>query len=257
MKRIYILSVITIITIFLIGCQADKGEIITKEDFYKSGINDSDYVELTKINNNVWVHTTYINIEGNRIPANGLVIVTTDGLVLIDTPWTNEQTEELINLSNDIFGLDINIAIVTHAHQDNIGGIDKLLEKDIEVISTYQTMNETMKNGFGQPVPKLNENSVMKVGDTKIETYYPGEGHTSDNIVIWLPEYKLLFGGCLIKSLDTGDLGNIKEANLKEWPLSLERVKEQYPDIKIIVPGHGDFGDLELLEHTLNLLKQS
>lgn len=53
-----------------------------------------------------------------------------------------------------------------------------------------------------------------------------------------------MFGGYLIKSLDTGDLGNIKEAYLKECPLSLEKVKERYTDIKIIVPGHGDFGRL-------------
>lgn len=254
MKKTCIL--LAIIMIILTGCQGEKTEIVYKEDFYKSGTNDSNYVELIKVNNNVWVHTTYTDYNGYRAPANGLVVITSDGLVLIDTPWTNEQTEELINLSKEIFKMDFNIAIVTHAHDDNIGGIDKLLEKDIKVISTKQTMEEALKHGFSEPLPELKENSIIKVGNIEIETYYPGEGHAPDNIVVWLSEYNLLFGGCLIKSLESKNLGNTEEANLEEWPISIKKVKDKYTDIKTVIPGHGDFGDTKLLEHTMNLLRK-
>lgn len=67
--------------------------------------------------------------------------------------------------------------------------------------------------------------------------YYPGKGHSADNIVVWLPQYKVLFGGCLVKSLDYGGLGSTTDA-------------------EVIVPGHGGWGSIELTEHTLELLKQ-
>lgn len=253
MNRLYI--VVIIIITLLIGCQGNNTELVLTEEFYKSGTNDSNYIELVKVNDNVWIHTTYINYDGNRTPANGLVVKTSDGLVLIDTPWTNEQTEELINTLKELFRADFSFAIVTHAHDDNIGGIDKLLEKNIEVISTKQTVEEALNNGFTQPLPKLKEHSIIEIGETKIETYYPGEGHSSDNIVVWIPKYRLLFGGCLIKSIDTKNLGNIKEANLEEWSISIDKVKERYRNIEIVVPGHGYHGDIRLLEHTINLLK--
>lgn len=89
-----------------------------------------------------------------------------------------------------------------------------------------------------------------------IEVFYPGEGHSPDNIVVWLPEYKVLFGGCLVKELDSKGLGNTTDANLEQWPISINKVLEKYPDAEVVIPGHGNWGGIELIEHTLELLKQ-
>ncbi len=115
-----------------------------------------------------------------------MLVVTKEGLVLIDTPWKNEQTDELIKLSKDVFGKDFKLAIVTHAHHDTIGGIDSLLKNNIKVISTQQTLEEAKRNGFSQPQAKLKTSSKFKIGDINLETFYPGEGHSPDNIVVWI-----------------------------------------------------------------------
>jgi hypothetical protein len=38
--------------------------------------------------------------------------------------------------------------------------------------------------------------------------------------------------------------------------LPMANLKSKYPDARIIVPGHGDPGGPELIEHTLKLLKE-
>ena len=95
----------------------------------------------------------------------------------------------------------------------------------------------------------------MKFGNTKVETFYPGKGHTEDNIVVWLPQYQILAGGCLVKSAEAKDLGNVADAYVNEWSTSIENVLKRYGNINAVVPGHGEVGDKGLLLHTLDLLK--
>lgn len=229
-------------------------EYDVKEIFYQSGSNDKNYVELYKVNNNIWVHTTYSNYEGNRTPSNGIIAITSDGLILVDTPWNNEQTEELIKLTKSVFKKDIIIAIITHAHADRIGGIDTLLANKVDVRSTGLTAKESEKNGFKQPQPSLDEEPAFSVGDLDIEVFYPGEGHSVDNITVWFPQNKALFGGCLIKSADSTNIGSVTDANAQQWPDSVNKVIEKYPDAETVIPGHGNWGSLDIINHTLDLL---
>jgi metallo-beta-lactamase class B len=41
---------------------------------------------------------------------------------------------------------------------------------------------------------------------------------------------------------------------MQKWPRSVEKVLDKYKDAKIVVPGHGDYGDTGLIKHTIELL---
>ena len=59
----------------------------------------------------------------------------------------------------------------------------------------------------------------------------------------------------MVKSLYSKTLGYTKEADLKNWPRTLRKIKTKYAQACLVIPGHGDPGGLELLDHTLELLK--
>ncbi|MCG8482478.1 MAG: hypothetical protein MJA31_04145, partial [Clostridia bacterium] len=78
--------------------------------------------------------------------------------------------------------------------------------------------------------------------------------HSPDNLVIYFPQKRILFGGCMVKSLQSKNLGNTADADLDEWPKSIKRVLERYQeDADIVVPGHGKCGSIDLLSHTIEL----
>ncbi len=223
-------------------------------DYYESVPTDKDRVELYKVNERIWVHKTYMKINGADTPSNGLIAITSDGLFLVDTPWTNGQTNVLLKLAKDVFKQDITTAVITHAHADRIGGIDTLIKNDIEVRCTDLTAKEAEKNGFTKPDTIIGTETDFSVGDVDIETYYPGKGHSPDNITVWFPQYKVLFGGCLLKSLDAKDRGSVTDADIGQWSISIARLKDKYPKAEVVIPGHGQWDGPDIFKHTLELV---
>ena len=73
-------------------------------------------------------------------------------------------------------------------------------------------------------------------------------------MVGYFPSENILFGGCLIKELDA-DKGYLGDANVADWSATVEKVKKQYPQVKIIVPGHGEYGNTKLLDYTIRLFE--
>ena len=95
---------------------------------------------------------------------------------------------------------------------------------------------------------------ILNVGNQKVYLKFFGEGHTKDNVVAYYPAEKAMFGGCLIKELNATK-GYLGDANVQAWSATVEKVKNTYPDVKIIIPGHGRVGGVELLDYTIKLFK--
>lgn len=87
-------------------------------------------------------------------------------------------------------------------------------------------------------------------GNETVQVHYPGPSRSPDNVVVYFPGQKLLFGGCMI--IGMGQVGNTSDADLAEWPESVRDLARF--DSAMLVPGHGDRLDPGLVEHTLDLL---
>jgi metallo-beta-lactamase class B len=60
----------------------------------------------------------------------------------------------------------------------------------------------------------------------------------------------------MVKSAKARNPGFIADADMAVWPLSVKKVQQRYPQARIVVPGHGRWGGLELLSHTVKLCHQ-
>jgi metallo-beta-lactamase class B len=73
--------------------------------------------------------------------------------------------------------------------------------------------------------------------------------------VAYFPEERVLFGGCLLKALNAGK-GNLEDANVDKWSNSVEFLKQRFPHLKWVIPGHGDSGDHGLFDYTIQLFRK-
>jgi metallo-beta-lactamase class B len=220
-----------------------------------TGTNGANRVELQTVASRMVVHRS---TDARGVPSNGLVAITDQGLLLIDTAWTPAQTEAILRWGDEQLKRRWIGAVVTHEHADRDGGLDALFRRRIPVSALDLTIEKLQKRNIRgvKPLFSARAGEVQVKDDRGFEAFYPGPGHATDNIVIKFEP--LLFGGCLIKSAEAGDLGFTGDADLEAWPAAVRRVQERYGNT-IVVPGHGPVDQSETgaaYENTLRLLEK-
>ncbi|MFH1965643.1 MAG: subclass B1 metallo-beta-lactamase [Acidobacteriota bacterium] len=225
---------------------------------------DSEVIELSpdikavQLTRSVWLYTAYTELPGyeSSVPGNGLVVVSGSSAMLIDMPWSDEHTRIVAAWVKGKFGAEIEYAVPTHAHADCAGGLREANALGSESWALHKTTVKLYDLGSAIPKKSFTEKKTLYCGYLEVELMFPGAGHTDDNIVAWIPEEKVLFAGCLVKSLDAQDLGDTSEADLKAYPDTLEKLLDAYKNAEIVVPGHGSPGGVDLIKHTIELSKK-
>jgi glyoxylase-like metal-dependent hydrolase (beta-lactamase superfamily II) len=209
-------------------------------------------LEVTKLADDVYQHTSYKEVGSyGMVGASGLIVIDGVNAHIIDTPWTIEDTKKLVAWieSKD---LTLKSAVVTHFHKDASGGLSYLNSLKIKTYATSLTNNLLSRDLREKSNNEISDNTFELVKNN-LEVFYPGAGHSKDNIVVWLPKANILFGGCFVKNMNSNGLGYTGDASIKDWPKSIERVINKYPNINVVVPGHGKVGGINLLNHTKQL----
>lgn len=218
-------------------------------------VYDSEDLVITQISENTFVHTSFLQTEDfGNVPCNGLIVRNNKEVVVFDTPSTDEDSEELIQWIKDTLHSKINAVVPTHFHADCLGGLRAFDEKDIPSYAYFKTVELAKEKMFFVPQNSFRDSLILKAGKEEVVLHFFGEGHTKDNIVGYFPSENILFGGCLIKELNA-EKGNLEDANVLAWSNTVEKVKKKYPDVNIVVPGHGNYGGKELLDYTIRLFE--
>ncbi len=211
-------------------------------------------MEIEKLSDKVYLHVSYNLWKGQYTPSNGLVVVFNQDAYIIDTPWLEADTVTLVNWIQQK-GFQLKASIATHFHDDRASGIQYLNSLGVKTVAselTNQLLNKnqkaTAKLGF--------KGKHFELADGKIQAFFPGPGHTMDNIVVFIKPEKLLVGGCLIRSAAARGMGYSADGSVKDWADSVTRVIHQFADIDRVIPGHGQMGDQALLTHTIQLANQ-
>lgn len=211
---------------------------------------------ISKLTGDYYVYTTYGTLDdGSRYPSNSLYVVTQKGVVMIDVPWDTTQTLPLLDSIEQRHHKKVIASISTHFHKDRTAGLDILKSRGVKTYASAGTIKLCKERNEQLPEYSMLSDTTFHLGDHILQTYYPGKGHTSDNIVIWFPDAKVLYGGCFIKSMESPDLGNLGDANTKEWAGSIKNLKGKFKNINYVIPGHGNWNNKQAIDHTLTLVK--
>lgn len=214
--------------------------------------NDLEIIQLTQ---NTYIHISYANFTGyGRVASNGVIFTEGTKAFLFDTPPTELLTKQLVDWIERSMNFKIIGFVPNHWHSDCIGGLKYLQTIGVESYANQITIDIAKAKNL--PVPKhgFKDSLTLNIGNREIKCYYFGAAHSMDNIVVWIPSEQVLFAGCMVKELKSKNLGNTVDGDLVGYPQTIEKVLQKFPEAKIVIPGHGDFGGINLITHTKELL---
>lgn len=242
--------IVLLICLLTLSCNLPNQPIFNAKIIYQSK-----NLIITQIAENSFQHTSYLqtNDFGN-VPCNGLMVSNNNEAIVFDTPTTNETAEELINFIEKKLKCKIRAVVPTHFHNDCLAGLKAFHDKKIVSYAYYKTISLAKADGLIEPQNSFTDSLLLQIGSAKTITKFLGEGHTKDNVVAYFPKDKVMFGGCLIKELNATK-GFLGDANVAHWSKTVEKVKQTFPAVQIVVPGHGKSGNKALLDYTIQLFK--
>jgi metallo-beta-lactamase class B len=211
---------------------------------------------ISHLTGDFYVYTTYGLYKGNPLPSNSMYLVTTNGVVMFDTPWDSTQFQPLLDSIKIRHGKNVALCISTHFHEDRTAGREYYRSKGIRTYTSKRTDELSKERNEKRAEFLIYKDSLFTIGQYSFQTYYGGQGHSPDNIVIWFEKQKILYGGCLVKSTEADDLGNLSDANVENWAVTIKNIQHKFKNPTYIIPGHLDWSSNASLSHTLDLIHQ-
>jgi len=194
--------------------------------------------------------------------ANAGFILTRDGVVVVDSQINPRAAEAMLRAIRKVTARPILYLINTHAHGDHAFA-DHVFRPTKGIIAHERTkvalksrgaqmLKEYPKivganNAAGAkvtlPTLTFTDQMTLPVAGRTILLRYLGIGHTVGDIVVWLPNERVLFTGDLVYVNQLPWLG---EGETREWLKTLARMKAL--PYERIVPGSGPVGNRQSVD---------
>jgi len=187
---------------------------------------------------------------------NSAMIVGDDGCMVFDAQATPAMANRVIERVRSVTDKPIKYVVLSHYHAVRVLGASAY--KAEAVVASRETRRLIEERGQqdwdseygrfprlfqdaqsipGLTWPTLTFDGAMSIylGKREVRLLQLGAGHTSGDIVAWVPDAEVMFSGDLIEYHSACYCG---DAYLREWPVTLNEILAFNP--KAIAPGRGD-----------------
>ena len=209
------------------------------------------------------------------VGSNAAIIVNENDVIVVDSDISPAAATALARELASITSKPIKYVINTHFHFDHAHG-NQVYPPDVQIIGheftrdmivagesigrTYEHFQDWISSQPGGnegqqglvPTPPnvtMTDRMTLFRGGREIQLLFFGKGHTGGDIVVYLPQEKILFTGDLLLE----EIPFMGDGYPADWVDTLEKLS--HLDFKVVVPGHGrPFSDRARIGHLQDLL---
>jgi glyoxylase-like metal-dependent hydrolase (beta-lactamase superfamily II) len=193
----------------------------------------------------------------NAGSGNATVLVGQEEVILIDAKFPPDH-DGIIKFVRSITDAPVRYVISTHMHPDHVGGNPALQEIGAAVVASENARRIMVERQTpGLPSITMEDHLRFYLDDMPIDLYHFGRGHTDGDIVVHLPEQRMLIAGDLFalygpyRAVFDYSAGG----SLRDWTQTLERVLQL--DFDTVIPGHSGVTNRENVEGYVEYLTRT
>ena len=201
----------------------------------------------------------YLQLHGQWGLNNAAFITAGDSVTLVDTCFTERRSRALAEAVRKTAGdRPVRTLVNTHHHGDHTHG-NFVFGPGVTIVGHEKCREEVIATGLGTqalwpgvdwgqivvtpPSVTFDERLTLYAGDLELQLIYVGPAHTTNDIIVWLPERRTVIAGDVVFNGGTpfcvfGSLAGSLRA--------LDTVRALAPER--IVPGHGPVCGVEALD---------
>lgn len=201
----------------------------------------------------------YIQLEGGWCLNNAGVLTGSDGTVVVDTVATVSRAARLREAIERIGASPVRTLVNTHHHGDHTFGNDAF--GAVTIVAHHAARKEMADTGLGLtylwpdvdwgevrlalPTLTFQDRLTLYTDDRQAELIHVGPAHTTNDIVVWLPDDRVLFAGDVVMSGVTpfNLMGSVTGALS-----AVDKLREL--GARTVIGGHGGVGGPELFDQT-------
>jgi cyclase len=179
-------------------------------------------------------------IHNDFVPGNTTVLVTNEGVLLVDDKFEIDHANILAQLKT-FTNQPIKYVVNTHHHADHSGSNAKMQAMNVQVVMHEQARNNMVDaNQPGQPNMTFERRANIYLGGKQAQLYYFGRAHTNGDAIVYFPAQRTVAAGDMFTFGDaTPQLVDYAGGgSAKEWPRTLDGALQL--DFDTVVPGHGN-----------------
>jgi glyoxylase-like metal-dependent hydrolase (beta-lactamase superfamily II) len=210
--------------------------------------------------------------------SNAAFVVTPEGVLVVDALGSPVLARELLAEIRRITSAPVRYVVLTHYHADHIYGLQVFKEAGATILAHHdaqwylnsetaalrlQASREEMAPAIDletRLVPAdrwIDKPLTLTLGGTEFVLQPVGPAHTPEDMVVWMPQRKLMFAGDLVFR---GRVPFVGQADSGRWIQALDTLLAF--DAKLIIPGHGPAttsarADLQLTRDYLAYLRKT
>jgi len=213
-----------------------------------------------KVKDGIYVYAGVLN------EANSTIILTQEGVVLIDTGQTPKDSHVVMAALKKLTSQPVRFIIHTEPHTDHIlgdfifsppaiviahDGATASMKKAVTPESTEKRMAASPEmreayKGFRLVTPHVEyrDKMALNVGERTFELYYLKNIHSEADTAIWMPKERIVFTAA---SVTVKRFGNHRPfVSIPDTLSGIKMMKALNPEV--VIPGHGDPGTVKLLD---------
>ena len=212
---------------------------------------------------NVYAYTQASGPGVDNASLSNAGLIVGDDLLAIDALGPPVHAKAFIATARKATGKKFGRLVNTHHHRDHTNGNCFFLPA--EIVSHVYTRQAVIDQGIPEhpypdrpqwqegmkelklapPSTTFDDRLTYRYGDLVVELMYNGPAHTWGDVMVYLPQHRILFAADIAFFYVTpaGQSGHITK-----WTEAIDRVMKM--DVDVIVPGHGPLGTKKELAET-------
>jgi glyoxylase-like metal-dependent hydrolase (beta-lactamase superfamily II) len=210
--------------------------------------------------------------------SNAAFVVTPEGVLVVDALGSPALARELLAEIRRITSAPVRYVVLTHYHADHIYGLQVFKEAGATILAHHDAQwylnSETaalrLQASRAEMAPAIDQDTrlvpadrwidkplKLTLGGTEFVLQPVGPAHTPEDLVVWMPQRKLMFAGDLVFR---GRVPFVGQADSGRWIQALDTLLAF--DAELIIPGHGPAttrarDDLQLTRDYLAYLRKT